>query len=56
MRRSRLELIVHKKEQVLRRRIIGLVKVIWKYHGIEEATWELETQVMAKYPDLLCAG
>ncbi|KAK9950623.1 hypothetical protein M0R45_006103 [Rubus argutus] len=48
--------IVDKIEQILQGRIIRFVKVIWQYHGIEEATWELEDQVMAKYPDLLCVG
>ena len=30
-----------------------LVKVLWKYHGMEEATWELEDEMQRKYPDLL---
>ena len=34
--------IVDRKEQVLRSKIIPWVKVIWKNHGVEEATWEGE--------------
>ncbi|XP_024190499.1 uncharacterized protein LOC112194499 [Rosa chinensis] len=49
---ERMVRIVDEKEQILPGRSIRLVKVFWQYHGIEEATCELETQVMAKYPDL----
>ena len=34
--------ILDHKEQVLRKKIILLVKVLWQHHGVEEATWELE--------------
>lgn len=30
--------ILDKKEQVLRNKIIPLVKVLWQHHGMEEAT------------------
>ncbi|XP_071939157.1 uncharacterized protein [Coffea arabica] len=36
----------------LRNKKIPLVKVLWKNHGMEEATWELEEEMQKKYPDL----
>ena len=32
--------ILDRKEQVLRNRVIPLVKVLWRNHAVEEATWE----------------
>jgi len=40
------------KEQVLRTKTILLVKVLWRNHQIEEATWEIEDQMKVKYPHL----
>lgn len=37
--------VVDRKEQVLRNRVIPLLKVIWHHNGIEEATWELEFEI-----------
>ena len=37
--------IVDHKEQVLRNKVIPLVKVLWKNHEREAATWELEAQM-----------
>jgi hypothetical protein len=34
--------IVDKKEQVLRTKTIPIVKVLWRNHGVEEASWEAE--------------
>ncbi|XP_024023983.1 uncharacterized protein LOC112092309 [Morus notabilis] len=31
---------------------IPLVKVLWQYHGVKEATWELETTLQEQYPHL----
>ena len=31
--------ILDTKEKVLHNKIIRLVKVLWKHHGVEEATW-----------------
>ena len=39
-------------DQVLRNKVIPLVKVLWRNHGAEEATWELEAQMRAQYPQL----
>ncbi|XP_057493150.1 uncharacterized protein LOC130778637 [Actinidia eriantha] len=44
--------ILDSRVQVLRGKTIPLVKVLWLHHGVEEATWELESEVRAKYPDL----
>ena len=37
---------------VLRNKIIRLVKVVWQHHGVEEATWEPELEIREKYPHL----
>ena len=42
--------ILDKKEQALRTKTIPLVKVLWDHHGVEGATWELESNMRNKYP------
>ena len=32
--------ILDRKEQVLKNKLIPLVKGLWRYHEVEEATWE----------------
>ena len=44
--------IVDRKEQVLRIKVIPLVKVLWKNHERETATWEPEAQMRRQYPQL----
>ena len=44
--------VVDRKMKSLRNREIPLVKVLWTHHGSEEATWELESDMMEKYPYL----
>ncbi|XP_040997139.1 uncharacterized protein LOC121243138 [Juglans microcarpa x Juglans regia] len=44
--------IIERKEQVLRKRTIPLVKVVWNNHAISEASWELEEEMQVKYPQL----
>ena len=44
--------ILDRKEQVLRSKTIPLVKVLWRNHKVEEATWESEDQIKIKYPHL----
>lgn len=44
--------ILDKKEQVLQNKAISPVKVLWKHHGIEEATWESEWDMRERYPRL----
>ena len=35
---------------------VPLVKVLWRHHGREEATWELEETMRAQYPQLFELG
>ena len=42
--------IVDCKEQVLRNKVIPLVKVLWKNHEREAATWEPEAHMCRQYP------
>ena len=44
--------ILDRKEQVLRSKVIPLVKVLWKIHEREAATWEPEAQMRRQYPQL----
>ncbi|XP_028060211.1 uncharacterized protein LOC114263826 [Camellia sinensis] len=44
--------ILDTREQVLWGKTIPLVKVLWRHHGVEEATWEREAEVCSKFPDL----
>ena len=44
--------ILDRREQVLRNKTISLVKVLWRSHTVEEATWELEAQMRRHYPQL----
>ena len=44
--------IVDRKEQVLRSKVIPFVKVLWKNHEREAATWEPEAQMRLQYPQL----
>ena len=44
--------IVDHKVKQLRNCEIPIVKVIWKNHSIEEATWETEEKMRKEYPHL----
>jgi hypothetical protein len=44
--------IVDKKEQVLRTKTIPIVKVLWRNHRVEEASWEEEHEMRSCYPHL----
>ena len=44
--------VLDRQDQVLRGKTIPSVKVLWKHHGGEKATWERELVVREKYPDL----
>jgi hypothetical protein len=44
--------IVDKKEQVLRTKTILIVKVLWRNHGMEEASWVAEHDMRSRYPHL----
>ncbi|CAL9025414.1 unnamed protein product [Prunus brigantina] len=48
---SPIQILDH-KEQVLLTKTIPLVKVLWLHGNTKEATWELETEMRKKYPEL----
>ena len=48
--------ILDRREQVLRNKTIPLVKVLWRSHSVEEATWEHEEMMKRHYPHLFDAG
>ena len=45
-------LILDSREQVLSRKTVRLVKILWQHRGVEEATWEREDTMRATYPFL----
>ena len=44
--------ILHSRDQVLRRKTVRLVRVLWRHYGVEESTWEREDTIRATYPFL----
>ncbi|KAL0543964.1 hypothetical protein IC582_019074 [Cucumis melo] len=44
--------ILAREVKMLHNRGISLVKVLWRNHGVEEATWEREEDLRAQYPEL----
>ena len=44
--------IVDSRDQVLRRKTVRLVRVLWQYQGVDESTWEREDTMRATYPFL----
>ncbi|XP_009795249.2 uncharacterized protein [Nicotiana sylvestris] len=44
--------IVDRQVRKLRSKEIVFVKVLWRNHTVEEATWEVEKDMQAKYPHL----
>ena len=44
--------IMDSRDQVLKRKTVRLVIVLWQHHGVEEATWEREDTMRATYPFL----
>ena len=48
--------ILDSQDQVLRRKIVRLVKVLWQHQGVEEATWEREDTMCTSYPFLFEDG
>ena len=44
--------IMDSRDQVLRRKTVRLVKVLWQHRGVEKAMWELEDTMRATYPFL----
>ena len=48
--------ILAQEVKELRNKQIPLVKVLWKNHKTEEATWESEETMCQKYPQLFIEG
>ncbi|KAK5832718.1 hypothetical protein PVK06_016521 [Gossypium arboreum] len=48
--------ILDREVKVLRRKSVPLVKVLWRNHGREEATWESEETMRQQYPQLFGSG
>ena len=46
------ECIVCNHDQVLRRKTVRIVRVLWRHCGVEELTWEREDTMRATYPFL----
>ena len=44
--------ILDSQDQVLCRKTVRLVKVLWQHRGLEEVTWEREDTMRATYPFL----
>jgi hypothetical protein len=44
--------ILETPDRVTRRNTIRMCKVRWVHHSEQEATWEPEDDLMAKYPEL----
>ncbi|KAJ8771338.1 hypothetical protein K2173_026515 [Erythroxylum novogranatense] len=44
--------ILDTKDKVLRNKTVQLVKVLWRNHAVEEATWEPRDAMKEKYPSL----
>ena len=44
--------ILDSRDQVLRRKTVRLVRMLWRHYGVEESTWEREDTMRATYPFL----
>ena len=44
--------ILDSRVKQLKNKTVDLVKVLWNHHGLEEATWELRSEMERKYPHL----
>ena len=42
--------ILDSRDQVLRRKTVRLVRVLWRHYGVEESTWECKGTMWATYP------
>jgi len=48
--------ILEESERILRHRTLKYVKVLWTNQTEREATWELESRMRLKYPELFASG
>ena len=44
--------ILDSRDQVLRRKTVRLVRVLWRHYEVDESTWEREDTMRATYPFL----
>ena len=44
--------ILDRQERKLRKKLVSLVKVLWRNPKVEETTWELESEMRNQYPQL----
>ena len=44
--------IVDSRDQVLGRKTVRLVRMLWQHRGVEESTWERKDTMLATYPFL----
>ena len=44
--------IMDSRDQVLRRKTVRLVRVLWQHRGVEKSTWKREDTMRATYPFL----
>ena len=44
--------ILDRKEKALRTKTVPLVNVLWQYHKVQKATWEMKERMREKYPHL----
>ena len=44
--------ILDSRDQVLRRKIVRLMRVLCRHYGVEESTWERKDTMRATYPFL----
>ncbi|KAL0546367.1 hypothetical protein IC582_016275 [Cucumis melo] len=44
--------ILAREVKMLHNRVIALAKVLWRNHGVKEATWEREEDMRAQYPEV----
>ena len=42
--------VMDSRDQVLQRKTVSLVKVLWKHQGVDEETWEREGMMRTNYP------
>ncbi|KAJ9152415.1 hypothetical protein P3X46_025983, partial [Hevea brasiliensis] len=48
--------ILAREVKELRNKQISLVKVLWRHHNTEEATWESEETMRKQFPQLFASG
>ena len=44
--------ILNSRDQLLRRKTLRLVRVLWRHYGVQESTWELDDTMRATNPFL----